>query len=163
MCIMETIITISRLILVAVALSLQAQLVAAACDCGPDFCSDDLRIASLVARKKAILAARYPSRLTNLLDRGTQCVARIERAPDQFSFVFVRKDGSVDTLPWSAKDEQLAQDKLKNGQLKRYWIVHSRRAFSCCNQPNYDRLGDYDSADDVNASLAIKCATPGAC
>ncbi len=56
-----------------------------ACNSGPDFCTNDPRIpAALEAKKKAMLK-EYPSRLVALLDRGVQCIARIERSPDIFT------------------------------------------------------------------------------
>lgn len=134
----------------------------AACGCGPDFCSDDPRIASLLAAKKQRLSREYPARLVSLLDRGTQCVARIERSPDIFSFILVSSEGNS-TLPWSSEDESRAQAKLNSGELIRYWIVHSRHAFSCCNEPRHDKMSDYDAADDINASRAIRCVRGASC
>lgn len=57
------------------------------CNCGPDFCQDDPRIPQTLSKKKAALGAEYPDRLIALLDKGNQCVARIERSPDGFSLV----------------------------------------------------------------------------
>ncbi|MER2266136.1 hypothetical protein [Methylobacterium oxalidis] len=128
----------------------------AACDCGPDFCADDPRIAGSLAAKKQRMSQEYPARLVSLLDRGTQCVARIERSPDIFTLVLVAPEGNR-TLPWSGGDENRAQAKLNSGELSRYWIVHGRRAFSCCGEPRHDEMSDYDATDDVNASRAIRC------
>lgn len=132
-----------------------------ACDSGPDFCTDDPRIGPALAAKKAELLKYYPQRLVDLLDRGVQCVARIERSPDAFSLVIVSKD-MTQSVSWSAEDEQLAKDKLGK-DVKRFWIVNTRRAFSCDGQPPYNEQADYDSVDDVNASLAIKCEAGGTC
>ena len=63
---------------------------------------------------------------------------------------------------WSAENEQLAKDKLGK-DVKRFWIVNARRAFSCDGQPPYNEQADYDSVDDVNASLAIRCESGGTC
>ncbi|MEJ1157318.1 hypothetical protein [Prosthecomicrobium sp. N25] len=133
------------------------QPVAAACSCGPDFCTDDPRIPAALRAKKAALAKEYPARLVALLDRGTQCVARIERGPDGFSLVLVQKNGDKQSVAWTEDDERIAKTQLASGTLGHYWIVHSRRAFACCGEPAYDARPDYDARDDVNASLAIRC------
>ncbi|MER9442024.1 hypothetical protein NKI79_11480 [Mesorhizobium sp. M0340] len=131
-----------------------------ACNSGPDYCTDDPRIPRALADKKAQLAKDYPDRLVALLDLGVQCVARIQQSPDGFSLVIV-KDGSVDTLSWDQDNENAAKAEIAAGTVKRFWIVNSRRAFSCDGQPSYDVQPDYDSADDVNTSLAIKCDNTG--
>ena len=76
--------------------------------------------------------------------------------------VLASSDGNK-TATWSAENEEIAQKQLKSGELKRYWIVHARRAFKCCGQKNYNEMDDYDSDDDVNASLAIRCEPGKAC
>ncbi|CDZ54447.1 hypothetical protein [Neorhizobium galegae] len=135
--------------------------VANACDSGPDYCTDDPRIPGKLAAKKATLSADYPSRLVALLDRGVQCVARIEQSPEGFSLVVV-KNGGIDVLQWDQSNEDATKAELSAGSVKRYWIVNARRAFACDGQPSYDKQPDYDAADDVNASLALKCV-PGSC
>lgn len=132
------------------------------CACGPDFCQNDARIsATLAAKKQSLGAAGYPSRLTSLLDVGQQCYARITRAPDIFTMLIVDPNGNSQTVPWSTDDETIANNHLLNGSINRYWIFNARRAFSCCNQPNYDAQSDYDSTDDVNTLTAIKCTKSG--
>ena len=133
-----------------------------ACNSGPDYCSDDSRIPGKLAAKKAALSAEYPPRLVSLLDRGVQCVARIEQSPDGFSLVVVKNDG-IDVLQWDQDNEDATKAELSAGSVKRYWIVNSRHAFSCDGQPSYDKQADYDAADDVNASLALKCVKGGSC
>jgi hypothetical protein len=135
-----------------------------ACACGPDFCTNDGRIPALLQQKKARLAAvPYPARLVALLDRGQQCVARIERSPDIFSLVLVEPDDSKLSLPWSKEDEDRAKGQVASGKLKRFWIIHARRAFSCCGQRPYNEMPDYNAEDDVNTSLAIKCEKGASC
>ena len=135
----------------------------AACACGPDFCQNDARIAGLLASKKRALSASYPASLVGLLDKGEQCVARIQRSPDIFTILLVEPNGDSRTVPWSQDDQRRASDKLRNGQLNRFWIVHGRRAFSCCGQPPFDQMSDYDARDDVNTSLAIRCDAVHVC
>lgn len=132
----------------------------AACKSGPDYCTDDPRIPKLLADKKARLAIEYPDRLVALLDLGVQCVARIQQSPDSFSLVVV-KDGSIDTLLWDQDNENAAKVEIAAGTIKRFWIVNSKRAFSCSGQPKYDEQSDYDADDDVNTSLAFKCESAG--
>jgi hypothetical protein len=134
----------------------------AACGSGPDYCTDDPRISSKLAAKKQSLAADYPARLISLLDRGVQCVARIEQSPDGFSLVVVN-NGGIDVLAWDQDNENATKAEVLAGSVKRYWIVNSRHAFSCDGQAKYDKQPDYDQTDDVNASLAIKCTAGGPC
>lgn len=135
----------------------------AACSCGPDYCQDDPRVTTILKNKKASLSKSYPKDLLALLDRGDQCVARITRSPDIFTIWYVSADGSKGSTPWSSDSLHISKTKLASGELKRFWIVHAQRAFSCCGQPNYDKQKDYDAEDDVNASLAIKCDASHAC
>ena len=136
----------------------------AACSCGPDFCQDDPRIpATLVKKKQDLRASGYPNRLIALIDRGDQCVARITRSPDVFTLWLIGSDGSKRTFPWSQEDEDRATNKVKSGELKRFWIFNTQLAFSCCGQPKYDRRSDYDSEDDVSTSIAIKCTAAAPC
>lgn len=132
----------------------------ATCTSGPDFCTDDPRIPAALAAKKAALSKEYPPRLVSLLDRGVQCVARIERGPDAFTMVIVR-NGSIETVLWDEDNENAGKAEIGTGTIKRFWIVHARRAFSCDGQPSYDQHADYDANDDVNTSLAIKCDSSG--
>jgi hypothetical protein len=135
----------------------------AVCTCGPDFCQDDSRVAATLAAKKGSLrASGFPDRLIALIDRGDQCVARITRSPDIFTMWVIDSKDAKQTVPWSADNERNAMNKVRSGELKRFWIYNARRAFSCCNQPNYDQRPDYDREDDVSAATAIKCtaATP---
>lgn len=129
----------------------------AACACGPDFCTDDPRTAGLLAIKKAALSREYPARLVALVDRGPQCVARVERSPDIFTLLVVHNNNDKETVPWSAENQNNIMVKVKAGELQRFWIYNGRRAFSCCGEPSYDKMPDYDQEDDVNISRAIKC------
>jgi len=130
----------------------------ATCACGPDFCQNDARIAAaLSAKKKSLSGHGYPARLVSLLDVGDQCYARITRSPDIFTMLLVAPNGDKQTLPWSSDDESIAKADLASGKIKRYWIFNARNDFSCCGQKPYQQRPDYDSADDVNSSTAIKC------
>ena len=133
---------------------------AAACNMGPDYCTDDPRIPKMLADKKSSLAKDYPARLVALLDRGVQCVARIQQSPDAFTMVVV-KNGGIDTVGWDQDNEDAGKKEIASGEVERFWIVNSRRAFSCEGQPSYDQQSDYNAADDVNTSLAIKCDSGG--
>lgn len=149
-----------RFALPILALQSVLQSPAFACGTGPDYCTDDPRIPKLLAGKKKLLLKEYPKRLVSLLDRGVQCVARIEGGPDAFTMVIVR-DGSTTTSLWTADNEVAGKAEIGAGTIKRFWIVHARRAFSCDGQPKYDQQNDYDATDDVNTSLAIKCDSNG--
>jgi hypothetical protein len=135
----------------------------AMCNSGPDYCTDDPRIATKLASKKERLSREYPRRLIALLDRGIQCVARIETAPDGFSMVPIRAAGGIDVIPWDQDNENATKGELSAGTVKRFWIVNSRRAFSCDGQPTYNLQSDYNPDDDVNMSLAIKCGEGSQC
>lgn len=133
-----------------------------ACGSGPDFCTDDPRIPVKLAEKKNALSGDYPKRLLALLDRGVQCVARIEQSPDGFSLLII-KDGGIDVMAWDQSNEDATKKELSAGAVKRYWVVNSRHAFSCDGQPSFDKQADYDATDDVNISLALKCVKGGSC
>lgn len=132
----------------------------ASCNSGPDYCTDDPRIPTLLAAKKKNLKAEFPDRLIVLLDRGVQCVARIQQSPNNFKMVVV-KDGGSEEVSWDQDNENAGKAEIIAGTVKRFWIVNARRAFSCDGQPTYDQQSDYDSTDDVNTSLAIKCDSSG--
>jgi hypothetical protein len=146
------------------ALALSAAPALANCErCGLDFCQTDPRVPAALSDKKKSLSASYPQRLVGLLDIGEQCVARIKRSPDGFTLLLVRLDTTKSTLPWTAEAEERAKAQLASGELRRFWIVHSQRAFSCCGEPNFADRRDYDAMDDVNASYAIKCEKGAGC
>lgn len=127
-----------------------------ACNAGPDYCSDDPRIPAKLKAKKLRLAAEYPQRLVDLLDRGVQCVARINSSPDGFSMVIVKQGGGIDVLPWDSDNEAATRSELAAGAVTRFWIVNARRAFSCDGEALYNQRNVYNSNDDVNMSLALK-------
>jgi hypothetical protein len=135
----------------------------AMCNSGPDYCIDDPRIPDELASKKKRLSREYPPRLIALLDRGVQCVARIETSPDGFSMVIVKADAGIDVIAWDQDNENAAKEEILAGTVKRFWIVNSRRAFSCDGQASYDRQNDYNTDDDVNMSTAIKCGDGNQC
>ncbi|MER2252885.1 hypothetical protein ABS772_23480 [Methylorubrum podarium] len=144
-------------VLLLAATAIQTAPAMAACACGPDFCTDDPRTDALLAKKKAVLAREYPVRLVALLYRGPQCVARVTRSPDIFTILVVQNNNAKETVPWSAENQKNVTVKVKAGELSRFWIYNARRAFSCCGEPSYDKMSDYDREDDVNASRAIRC------
>lgn len=135
----------------------------AACNSGPDFCTDDPRIPLLLAEKKEQLALEYPERLVALLDRGVQCVARIQRSPDGFSIVEVEPNGNSLSIGWAEDTEEVVKRRLNNGSISHYWLVNARRAFQCEGEEPYDERPDYVPGEDVNASLAIRCGGDPAC
>lgn len=161
---MTLVANIARIGLVVAGLILAGTVARAACTCGPDFCQDDSRVASTLAAKKASLrASGYPNRLIVLIDRGDQCVARITRSPDIFTMWVIDANDAKLSVPWSAENERNAMNKVRSGELKRFWIFNAQRAFSCCKQPNYDQRSDYDKEDDVSAATAIKCTKAAPC
>jgi hypothetical protein len=129
------------------------------CVCGPDFCSTDPRYPQLLAqKKKAMAAAKYPVYLVELMDLDGACVARVERAPDVFTLKLVQPGGSSRTVPWTDFDEKLARSEVLNGKLKSFYKFNVSRAFSCCEEPNYDKRSDWDPSLELNLKLAIACS-----
>ena len=136
--------------------------VATACGSGPDYCTDDPRIApALAAKKQALRREGYPDRLVGLLDIGVQCVARIRQEPDGFRLIDVAADGSKTDQNWDEDEERVARGRLGSGASVRYWIVNARRAFTCDGQKPYDQRPDYVASDDARADTAIRCALRG--
>ena len=117
----------SAALLLLAAMAMPAASAMAACACGPDFCTDDPRIAGLLASKKAALARDYPARLVALLDRGPQCVARVERSPDIFTLLVVHNNNDKETVPWSAENQKNVMTKVNAGELNRFWIYKEAR------------------------------------
>ena len=130
----------------------------AACGSGPDYCTDDPRIAGALAEKKKRLGKEYPARLIALLDRGVQCIARIEQSPDAFTMMVVRPGLAIETVLWSQDNEDAGKKEIQAGMMERFWIVNSRRAFQCDGERPYNERDDYDATDDVNTSLALLCS-----
>jgi hypothetical protein len=129
--------------------------------CGPDFCHGDSRYpAKLAAKKTAMKQDGYPADLIALMDRGGECVASVERAPDGFSIKVVSSSGST-TLPWTEDDERIARDNLLNGKIVRYYKFNAARAFVCCNDPKPEDRPDWDPADAVSKDQAITCTKVG--
>lgn len=147
----------------ALALFAMAAGAQAACNSGPDFCTDDPRIPGVLAEKKTRLLSQYPQRLVDLLDRGVQCVARVERSPDGFSIVEVQEDGDSLSIAWTENTEEIVKARLNDGAISHYWLVNARRAFQCDGEMPYNERADYFPDDDVNASLAIRCGDDSAC
>lgn len=136
---------------------------AAACDTGPDYCTDDPRIAELLADKKASLLQEYPANFVELIDIGAQCVARINQSPDAFTLMTVGTDGSTYAAEWTKDSQMAANDQIKDNTLKEYWIFNTRQAFKCAGDPNYADRPDYDKQLDLNTSFAIRCNSPTTC
>jgi hypothetical protein len=103
-----------------------------------------LRFARELSSKKEKLSQEYPPRLMALLDRGVQCVARIETEPDGFSMVIIKADGGIDVIAWDQDNENATKAEILAGTVARVWIVNSRRAFSCDGQPSYNLQSDYN-------------------
>lgn len=133
------------------------------CDSGPDYCTDDQRIPGLLKEKKDRLSAEYPKKLVDLIDLGVQCVARIQQSPDGFSILEISKRGDALSLPWAEDTEDVSKSRLKNGEIVRYWLMNTRHAFQCDGEKPYDERADYDASDDINTSLALKCAKAAPC
>lgn len=147
--------TLSMLVLVCITYTESAY---AACRSGPDYCTDDPRIPGALTEKKERLEKEYPGRLIALLDRGVQCIARIEQSPDAFTMVVVRPGPTVETVLWSQDNENAGKNEIQAGTIERFWIVNSRRAFQCDGEKPYNERDDYDATDDVNMSLALLCS-----
>ena len=132
------------------------------CNCGPDFCLHDPRYQPKLDEKKRQMSnAGYPPELIALMDRDGACVARVERAPDIFSIKLV-KDGESNTIAWTAQDERIARNDLLAGRIRVYYKFNVSRAFSCCDEPRYDRRSDWDDTLQLNTGLAIACKKVGA-
>jgi hypothetical protein len=136
----------------------------AACSSGPDFCQDDPRIPTvLAAKKKSIVKNGFPKKYADLLDKGSKCVAKIERAPDIISHLIVEADGSKQTMAWEEVNHKNLLKGLENGSIARFWIMNARKALSCDGEPNYDQMPDYDAEDEINTTQAIKCTKSSGC
>ena len=136
----------------------------AACSSGPDFCQDDPRIpAALAAKKKSIITSGFPKKYADLLDKGSKCVAKIERAPEIISHLVVESDGSKQTMAWEEVNHKNLLKGLENGSVARFWIMNARQAMSCDGEPNYDQMPDYDAEDNINTTQAIKCTKGSGC
>jgi hypothetical protein len=134
----------------------------AACPpCGPDFCHGDSRYPAKLAGKKAVMKRDgYPADLIALIDRGGDCIASVERAPDGFSIKVVSTSEST-TLPWTEDDERIARNNLLNGKIERYYKFNATRAFVCCGDPKPEERPDWDPADAVSKGQAITCERAG--
>lgn len=134
-----------------------------ACDAGPDYCSDDPRVPDMLAQKKARLLQDFPANFVALLDIGVQCVARIRTSPDAFSLMIVGTDGTILISTWDADNQRVANGQISSGAVKEYWIIHSRHAFSCAGEPDFQNRSDYDTTLDLNTSFALRCDTADRC
>jgi len=99
--------------------------------------------------------------LVNLLDIGSQCVARIERSPDVFTMWLVDANGSKQTVLWSRENEELAKKKIADGDMRRFWIFNAREAFACGGEKKASDRPDWDAEDEVSADIAILCNSQG--
>ncbi|MCM8857095.1 MAG: hypothetical protein LC541_08000 [Candidatus Thiodiazotropha sp.] len=124
--------------------------------CGPDFCKNESRYpVALSSKKQRLLQHDYPEYLVNLLDKGSACVARVERSPDGFSIQRVMPNGNWTISSWSADGERKADQDLIAGRLKSFAMFNNQHAFACCGDPDYKERQDYDYALDINKSIAI--------
>ena len=124
--------------------------------CGPDFCKNDPRYpVALSSKKKRLKQNGYPDYLITLLDKGSTCVARVERSPEGFSIQITEHNGNMTISSWSASDEKKAEQDLKEGKLKSYALFNTQHAFTCCGDPQYKERQDYDSTLKINKNLAI--------
>jgi hypothetical protein len=100
---------------------------------------------------------RVIHRLVRLLDREGQCLVCVGNAsPDSFHILPV--DGkSLDPVSWDENNERIANTKLKNGELKSYYIYSARKACTCCGEPKPEERSDYDAELELNLNTAIKC------
>jgi|SRR5689334_15960202 len=131
------------------------------CDCGPDFCLNDLRYSGKLAAKKAKMAKQaFPAELISLLDRDGACVAAVDQGPDGFSMKLVSSAGSS-TIAWTEDDERIARNDILNGKIQAYYKFNSSRALACCGQPKFDQRSDWDASLQLNLKLAIKCSKNG--
>ena len=128
----------------------------AACDCGPDFCRDDGRVAAAFDSKRQVLAEHgYPKRLIDLFDLPPRCVAAAERAPDTFSLMHVARNEDKDIREWSVEAEAAAALDLKASNISSYHILNVRHSFACCGDPHFSQRSDNDRLLDLNTDAAI--------
>lgn len=128
------------------------------CDCGPDFCLNDPRYPGKLAAKKAALTkAGYPADLVALMDRGSACVAQIERAPHGFSIMTVGTSGELLVRQWTSELENSSREQLVSGSIKAYYKFKTRLAFQCCKEKRPEERADWDEKLGMNTNLAISC------
>lgn len=122
--------------------------------CGPDYCHGDSRYPSKLAAKKQALSQHYPADLVALMDRGSECVASVEQAPDGFSIKEISSSGST-AFTWTAKDEGISRQKLLAGTILRYYKFNAERAFVCCKDTKPEDRPDWK--DGVSSAQALLC------
>ena len=129
--------------------------------CGPDYCHGDSRYGPrLTAKKTALSQAGYPADLVALMDRGGECVASVDQAPDAFS-IKVISGSTSQTIVWTRDAERIARGQLVAGTINRYYKFNAARAFACCGDAKAEDRADWNAVDGVNAGQAILCRKTG--
>jgi hypothetical protein len=138
---------------------LTAEIAYADCNCGPTYCTDTPEYRKALAQKKASAKANgYPDRLIALYDTMDHCEACIRTSPDAFRILRKTTHGDLLDDDWSVENESNDAKLVKNGELIACYVFLSRRAFSCCESPTYDKRSDYDRELDLNKNGAVVCS-----
>jgi hypothetical protein len=133
------------------------------CGCGPLYCKNDPTFpAALAKKKKALSSAGYPDRLIALLDKGGQCLVCVgSGSPDIFTLLPPTKNDQgqvvLNPVPWDEDNERIANDHLRSGEIKSYYIYNIRKACTCCGEPKAENRDDYDSDLELNRNTSLKC------
>lgn len=134
----------------------------AQCSCGPDFCLGDARVPKRLSAKKSDLTQRgYPAELMALLDKSDACYAAIDRAPDGFSLMTVKSNGSILVTQWDADNHDAARRGVLAGDLKAYYSFNARKAFACCERPKAEDRSDWNQSLSLSTGQAISCEKQG--
>ena len=136
---------------------IQFQAKASTCSCGPDFCIDSQGYKSSLASKKKRLIKDYPARNIALLDELDRCQASIERSPDSFSILRLKKDNSIVVDEWTAENEKIGATEFNSGAISVCRVIVTRRAFQCCGSQPFDQRADYDKLLDLNKTATLAC------
>jgi len=127
----------------------------------PCYRIDRAAAAKAKAKKKATLKANgIPKKYLQLIDRLPDCVGCIKYAPDTIHIQIVEKNDNWISFEWNPTSEYIARKDLRNGKIKAFYVIHSAKACSCCDQPEYNQRSDWDSDLEINKDLAIRYTDP---
>lgn len=138
--------------------------------CGPLYCKNKAAAdQEREAKKASMRASGFPERLLSLLDQY-QCVACIRFAPDSFTIMIEYEPGTGPSsggqtwtsvsYRWSAQEEALARKELREGKIKAFYIMNSRTACRCCDDPDPRTRSDWNPVLEMNTSGMLSYASP---
>lgn len=138
--------------------------------CGPLYCKNKAAAdQEREAKKASMRASGFPERLLSLLDQY-QCVACIRFAPDSFTIMIEYEPGTGPSsggqtwtsvsYRWSAQEEALARKELREGKIKAFYIMNSRTACRCCDDPDPRTRSDWNPVLEMNTSGMLSYTSP---